>query len=193
MQALSSLKHNGRMVKPTNTNAVASATGRSWEEWVRLLDQAGARQLNHTSIAALALELMPKSAEQPEWWAQGTAVAFAQHAGLRVPGQTSTGEFQLSTTRTVAGTKDEVMQTWLKLVESRTEFDGVPVEGEASTSSTERWRYWRVRLADGTRVAINIGDKPTDKSSVGLVHSKLDSAEAIERWRPIWKSLLAQI
>lgn len=181
------------MVKPSNTSAIATATGRPWEEWVTLLEHSGARELNHTAIARLALDLMPESAEQKEWWAQGTAVAFEQYAGLRVPGQTCDGDFQLSTTRTVAGDKDDALRAWLDLVGSREEFGGVPLDGAASTSSTERWRYWRAPLADGTRVAVNISDKQSGKSSLGLVHSELDSAEAVEHWRPFWKDLLARL
>src|SRR5699024_7008474 len=181
------------MVQPANTRAISTATGREWLEWVELLDRAGARSLGHTAIAALALELVPEAAGQKEWWAQGTAVAFEQHAGLRVPGQTCDGDFQLSMTRTVAGDKDAVLQAWVGVVGSREDFGGVPVDSEASTSATERWRYWRVPLADGTRVAVSIGDKEAGKCSVGLVHSKLDTAEAIEHWRPVWKDLLAQL
>lgn len=104
-------------------------------------------------------------------------MAFGQHAGLRVPGQSSSGDFQLSTTRTVLESMDEVLQAWLEIVESQTEFGGVPAEDEPSTSSTDRWRYWRVALADGSRVVVNINDTPGGKSTVGLHHSKLDSAE----------------
>ena len=181
------------MVKSSNTSAVAAATGRSWDDWVALLDKSDARRMDHAQIAALALKLMPETVEQKEWWAQHTAVAFGQHAGLRVPGQTSAGDFQLSTTRTVPGNMDETLQAWLELVESYTEFGGVPIEGEPTTSSTDRWRYWRVALTDGTRVVVNISDKPGGKSTVGLQHSKLDSAEAIQYWRPAWKELLAKL
>src|SRR5699024_2456478 len=181
------------MIKPINISAIEAATNRPWQQWVQLLEEAGAGQINHSQIAVLALELKPADVEQKEWWAQGTAVAFEQHAGLRVPGQTSTGDFQLSTSRTVAGNKDQVLETWLELVGSRTEFGGVLIEGEASTSSTDRWRYWRVSLSNGTRVVVNINDKHADKALVGLQHSKLDSAETIAYWRPIWKDLLAQL
>lgn len=181
------------MVQPTNTAAIATATGRPWSEWVELLEEGGARELNHTAIAALARELMPATTERQEWWAQGVAVAYEQHAGLRVPGQSCDGDFQLSTTRTVDGDMDTALGAWDAVVGAREEFGGVPVDGEVSTSSTERWRYWRVPLADDSRVAVNITDKAPGRATVGLVHSKLDSAEAIEQWRPVWKSLLAQL
>lgn len=187
------LGHHGGMVQPTNTSAIATATGRPWQEWVELLDGAGARAMNHTAIAALARDLMPVATPQQDWWAQGTAVAFEQHAGLRVPGQTCDGDFQLSTTRTVTGDKDATLRAWLEVIGPRQEFGGVPLDGEVSTSSTERWRYWRAPLADGSRVAVNITDKTPGKASIGLVHSKLDSAEALEHWRPIWKDLLGHV
>lgn len=181
------------MIKPMNTSAIEAATNRPWQQWVQLFEDAGAGQMDHSQIAVLALELMPADVEQKEWWAHGTAVAFEQLAGLRVPGQTSTGDFQLSASRTVAGDKDQALDAWLELVGSRTEFGGVLIEGEASTSSTDRWRYWRVSLSDGTRVVVNINDKQAGKALVGLQHSKLDSAETVAYWRPIWKDLLAQL
>lgn len=181
------------MIKPANTATIASATGRSWEDWIERFETAGARNMSHTAIATLAVEMMPEAIEQKEWWAQSVAVAFEQHAGLRVPGQTSRGDFQLSTSRTVSGDKDRVLEAWLKVVEQRSEFGGVPLECDATTSSTDRWRYWRAALCDGTRVVVNISDKPSGKCLVGLQHSKLDSAGAIESWRPIWKELLATL
>ncbi|MDV8001459.1 hypothetical protein [Rhodococcus sp. IEGM 1408] len=181
------------MTKPSNTAAIASATGRPWDEWAELLDQAGARELGHTAIARLTLEHMPAQVERAEWWAQGTAVAYEQHAGLRVPGQSCDGDFQLSASRTVIGDKDAALQAWVALVGSREEFGGVPVEAPAATSSSEKWRYWRVPLADGTRVAVNFSDKAGGKCSIGLGHTKLDSAEAIDFWRPVWKELLGQL
>ncbi|NLD85636.1 MAG: hypothetical protein GX636_06955 [Actinomycetales bacterium] len=181
------------MVRSANTAGIASGTARSWDEWVALLDDAGAREMNHTEIARVALESMPAGVERAEWWAQGTAVAYEQQVGLRVPGQSCTGAFQLSTSRTVAGDKDSVLEAWSEVVAGREEFGGVPVESTPTTSSTEKWRYWRVPLADGTRAAVNFSDKPGGKTSVGVNHTKLDSAEAIEFWRPIWKDLLAQL
>lgn len=181
------------MTRPANTAAIASATGRPWAEWVGLFEQAGARELGHSAIARLALEHMPDQLERAEWSAQGTAIAYAQHAGLRVPGQSCAGDFRLSTSRTVAGNKDAALQAWVELVGDRAEFGGVPVEAPAATSSSEKWRYWRVPLSDGSRVAVNFSDKAPGKCAVGLAHTKLDSAEAVECWRPVWKELLAQL
>lgn len=184
---------NEYMVKPTNTAAISAGTHREWEDWVQLLDSAGARELNHKAIAELALESMPQEASQRQWWAQGVAVAFEQHAGLRVPGQTSDGDFHTSASRTVPGDKDAALKAWEELVGTAAEFDGVPVDGEPSTSSTEKWRYWRIRLADGTRVSVNISNKQPDKALVAMEHTKIDTAERADGWRAYWKGLLANL
>lgn len=181
------------MVTSANTESIVTGTRRPWDEWVSLLDEAGGREKNHTEIARLALARMPDETERAEWWAQGVAVAYEQHVGLRVPGQSCNGDFQLSTSKTYPGDKDSALASWLAVVDSHEDFGGVPIEEAPSVSRTEKWRYWRVPLSDGTRVAIHISDKPGGKSSVGVNHTKLDSSEAIDFWRPVWKGLLAQL
>lgn len=187
------LAQNGCMVQPTNTDAIANGTGRCWEVWVELLDDSDAREMTQAAIAKVALELMPEAVSQKEWSAQSTAVAFEQYAGLRKPGQISTGDFQLSASRTVPGSKNDALQAWLKVIEPYNQFGGVPIHDEASTSHTDKWRYWRAGLEDGTRVTVTIGDKPGGKATVGLQHSKPDSADAIDAWRPVWKDLLSDL
>ena len=181
------------MVKPTNTSAIAKATNRPWDKWITALDAAGARKMNHRDIAKQALKLMPESVEQKEWWAQGVAIAYEQHAGLRVPGQTSTGSFQTSTSKTFPGDKDAALKAWLDLVSTRTEFNGIDIVEAASTSETAKWRYWRVQLVDGSRVNVDISDKPHGKASIAVEHTKLSSSDDIETWRPYWKELLSKL
>lgn len=98
------------MVKPTNISTITKATNRPWDDWVAALDAAGAREMNHGDIAKQALKLMPEPVEQKGWWAQGVAIAYEQHTGLRIPGQSSTGSFQTSTTKTFADDKDAALQ-----------------------------------------------------------------------------------
>lgn len=184
---------NENMVKPTSTSAIAKATDRPWDEWIAAFDAAGAREMNHVDIAKQALKLMPESVEQKEWWAQGVSVAYEQHAGLRVPGQSSTGGFQTSTSKTFHGDKDAALQAWLNLISTHTEFNGVDIKEAATTSETTKWRYWRVQLVDGSRVNVNISDKPNAKASIAVEHTKLASSDDIEKWRPYWKELLSRL
>lgn len=181
------------MVKPTNISAITKATNRPWDEWVAALDAASAREMNHGDIAKQALKLMPEPVEQKGWWAQGVAIAYEQQTGLRIPGQSSTGSFQTSTSKAFPGDKDAALKAWLELVGTRDEFNGIDTEEAASTSETAKWRYWRVQLVDGSRVNVNISDKPNGKASIAVEHTKLGSSDDIETWRPYWKELLSEL
>src|SRR5699024_11223082 len=123
-----------------------------WDECIAVLDAAGAREMSHVDIAKQALKLMPESVEQKEGWAQGVSVAYEQHAGLRVPGQSSTGGFQPSTSKTFHGDKDAALQAWLNLISTHTEFNGVDIKESANTSETTKWRYCQVKIVDDSLV-----------------------------------------
>src|SRR5699024_5560538 len=131
---------NKYMVKPTNTSAIAKATNRHWDKWITALDAASTRQMHHRDIDKQDLKLMPESVEQKERKEKGVAITYQQHAGLRVPGQTSTGSFQTSTSKTCPGDKDAALKAWLELVGTRDEFNGIDTEEAASTSETAKWR-----------------------------------------------------
>lgn len=184
---------NASQVKATSTAGIEKSTGIVWDEWVRLLDAAGAATLTHAEIAELSQRNMPEHVTNSGWWAQGVAVAYEHHKGLRVPGQASDGKFSASVSKTFPGDKDVAIARWMEVVAGAQEFGEVAVEEDPTTSSTENWRYWRAKLADGTRIAVTVSDKPGGKSTVAVQHSKLDSEEQIGRWKHVWKDVLAQL
>jgi hypothetical protein len=61
------------------TEAVLKATGRAWDEWLRVLDRAGARRMPHEEIAAL----LARKFAVPGWWCQMVTVGYEQARGLR--------------------------------------------------------------------------------------------------------------
>lgn len=180
-------------VRAHSTAGIEQATGISWEDWVKTLDDAGAASLSHTKIAALSDQKMPEHVSNSGWWAQGIAIAYEHHNGLRAPGQASDGKFSASASKTFGGDKDAAFHRWTEVVAGHKAFGQVPVEEEPSTSATEKWRYWRVKLVDGTRVSVTISDKPGGKSTVAVQHSKLEAAEQIRGWKQVWKDLLNQL
>ncbi|MGD0920209.1 MAG: hypothetical protein ABSA70_00415 [Terriglobia bacterium] len=53
---------------PHLSDAVVQAnTGKTWQEWFAVLDAAGAREMDHQSIAAY----LYKQLRLPGWWADG--------------------------------------------------------------------------------------------------------------------------
>lgn len=168
------------------TEAIANGTGREWSDWLAWLDGIGAKDLSHKEIARRV-----KAEGATGWWAQYVAVAYEQHIGRRVPGQNHTGTFQVAASKTVAGSMDDAIALWKDLVEGVSSFDGVSLASEPRASETEKWRHWRVDLADGTRVMASATDKAGGKSTLTVTHEKLAARDDIERWRPFWKDFLA--
>jgi hypothetical protein len=80
------LKLNG-----ISSAAVHKATGRTWEEWLPLLDKTGAKKLPHREIAEV---VAGKFAVRP-WWSQMVTVGYEQARGLREKHQTAKG-YQVS-------------------------------------------------------------------------------------------------
>lgn len=181
------------MTKASNTQAIQRATGLRWEEWVAYLDDAGGRTAPHRDLAVRAAERLAALDANIAWWAQGVAVAYEQHIGRRRPGQACDGSFQVGVSRTWPGTVDEAMDAWCALVAGAGSFGGVPSEREPERSATENWRYWRVPLADGSRVGLSVHAKPTGKSGLGIHHRQLGSPEAAGHWRAVWKDLLGRL
>lgn len=180
-------------VRAHSTAGIEETTGMGWEQWVQLLDDAGAADLTHAEIARLSQGSMPHHVSNRGWWAQGVAIAYEHQKGLRVPGQASDGKYAASASKTFPGDKDAAFARWLEVTAERTQFGEVPLEEEPTTSSTEKWRYWRAKLADGTRVAVTVSDKPTGKSTVAVQHAKLETEDLISRWKRVWKDLLSQL
>lgn len=166
--------------------ALIAATGRGWADWKRELEQADAGELSHAGIARLLAE----AHGVPGWWAQNLAVRFEQETGRRAPGQSCRGDFQASASRTMAGDLDEVFTRVCAHMAPLDALDGCSFAAPAETSATEKWRYWKVRLADGSRASVHVSVKSPGKVGVGVSHEKLDDPEAVARWKSWWKQTL---
>ena len=72
-----------RGVRRISNEAVTQKTGRRWEEWFALLDEANAAALGHTASARLLREQHGVSPS----WAQAVTVRYEYARGLRRPGE----------------------------------------------------------------------------------------------------------
>lgn len=77
--------------------AVRTATGRTWDEWVTLLNERGAAELTHKQIVALLADGMIENA----WWRQSVATGYEKRTGRRVLGETADTGFQIGVRRTL--------------------------------------------------------------------------------------------
>lgn len=177
------------MTKPAETENFTTATGRSWEQWLAFLAEQGAERLSHAEIA----KRIVATGDASGWWAQSITVAYEQHIGRRAPGQRSDGSFEVSVSRTLPGSMDEVMDRWDGHVTAMSSHDGVPVEGKPERSETSKWRYWRCTLGDGSKVSATVSTRSKTTAGLTVTHARLAGAEDKERWRKYWKNVLAAL
>lgn len=79
-------------------DAVQAATGRTWDEWEKVLDARGAAGLSHKQIVALLDEMGEIGSG---WWMQTVTVGYEKRKGQRVTGETADTGFQVGVQRTV--------------------------------------------------------------------------------------------
>lgn len=184
----------GNRTRGESVPAIERSTGRPWAEWVAIFESQGARAMTHAEISRIARAAVPEDLQNPDWWAQGIAIAFEQHAGLRVPGQSSTGSFRVSASRTLAADRDEAVEAWASGPGgAATEHLGHGLAGEARRSRTEKRTFWRARLEGAGKVEVSAVAKDEDRIILAISHDDLPDGERIEEWRAHWKALLAEL
>jgi hypothetical protein len=173
---------------PNRPEAIEKGTGRAFAEWISIFDAVESDRPTHQELAATAI-----TAGAPPWWCQIVSVAYEQHVGLRFPGQDVTGEFSVAVSSTRDGSLDAVFAQWLGLVGERTSFSEIKITKGPERSSSKKWRYWRCSLADGSRVVVNIGEKPPAKAVISIQHEKLACKALAESWQAYWRTFLRDL
>jgi hypothetical protein len=54
------------------SEAVRKATGKTWDEWLTILDAAGGQKMQHPEIA----KLLSEEYGTPDWWSQMVTVGY---------------------------------------------------------------------------------------------------------------------
>jgi hypothetical protein len=164
---------------------VREKTGRTWEEWVRILDLRGARSMVHGDIARYLSEEHDVSG----WWAQAVTVGYERIRGLREIGQRRSGEYAASKSKTVAA---PVRSLYRAFTVARTREKWLPgVEWKVRTSVPEK--SIRVTWADGTSVEFYFVAKAASKSQVAIEHRKLESRKDAEKSKAFWGERLDEL
>lgn len=150
------------------------------------------RTLNHADMAKVVLAIINEAgaSPNPEWWAQAVTVAYEQHIGRRKPGQRSDGGYAVTINRTCSGTMDAVLEKWSALIESLSDIDGTRIVDSPRISKTDKWRYWRCSLEDGSNIVVSMQNmRNGEKATIAIQHDKLSQPQEVERWRAYWKAV----
>ena len=167
----------------TSDEAVARATGKSWAEWLAILDAAGGREMNHKQIVAH----LQAHTDVSSWWQQQLTVGYEQSRGLRARHQMADG-YQISRRRTVAAPAAAVYHAW---ADDATRAGWLPDAAFAVRKATPP-KSLRLTWADGTSVEVGLSDKG-ERTGVTVQHTKLPDAAAAERMKAYWAAALGRL
>ena len=156
--------------------AIRAKTGRTWAEWVRVLDAERSAEKPHREIAAFVSSL-----GTPAWWSQTVTVGYERIKGLRDKGQRRGGGYEASKSRTFnvpikklfdAFAKDRTRHQWL----GRT----------VKVRSAAPLKRMVVTCDDNTVVRIGFWPKGAAKSAVAVQHQKLPDRSAVTATKQTW-------
>ena len=167
------------------TDAVARATGRAWDQWLALLDKAGAVAMPHKAIAAMLADKYGV----PPWWSQMVTVGYEQARGLREAHQKSDG-FAASASRTLQASLDRVYGAWTDPNLRALWLGAAPVEVTRATDGKSMRIAW---TAGGSRVDVNFYPAGEGRSRVQVEHGKLADAQARARQKTFWGGALDRL
>jgi len=163
-------------------DAVAKKTGRTWKEWVSVLDRDGAAEMPHGKIALLLHERHAVG----EWWAQMVTVGYERIRGLREKGQRRDGTFEVSKSKTYPV---PIAELWKAFMRCKEWLDGETLRMSRAT----KHKTMRMKWSDGTPVEAYFLEKGAAKSQLALSHRKLTSRAEAARLRTYWGGRLAAI
>ena len=161
--------------------AVRKATGRTWAEWLKLLDQAGAKKMPHREIA----QLLHTRHKVPQWWSQMVAVGYEQARGLRVRHQKADG-FEISVTKTMVAPVDRAFAAWRDATLREKWLPRTPLTVRKATPH----KSIRILWPDGTSLSVNFWPKGPLKCSVVPQHGRLATPESAEKMKTYWAEKL---
>lgn len=164
--------------------AVIAKTGKSWDQWFRALDKAGASKLGHTEIA----KLLAETRQVGPWWRQMVTVEYERARGLRAKHEAA-GGFSVSMSKTVAG---DVAALYAATVDARRRRKWFPA-GALKISSLTEDKYVRASWNGDARLEINFTSRPGGKARITVQVSKLAKKSDVERERAVWKKALAKL
>jgi uncharacterized protein YndB with AHSA1/START domain len=165
--------------------AVMRATGRAWNEWLTVLDRAGARTLAHKDIAML----LSRKFGVPDWWSQMVTVGYEQARGLRAAGERADG-FAANASRTVDTRLARLYDAWSDTATRSRWLLDAPVEVRRSTDGKSMRLTW---TPGDSRVEVTFAAKGLGKSQVAVEHAKLASARAAKTQKAYWAAALQRL
>jgi uncharacterized protein DUF4287 len=161
---------------------IRTGSGKTWDEWFRILDDWGAGQRSHRDIA----RWLQDEHRVPGWWAQAVTVGYERARGMRARHETTSG-FQVSVQKTVGASADRIGTAFTQTRQRNRWLEG----GTLAARPTKPGRAAAdFDAADGSRVTIYLVAKSKDSTAVQVVQTKMAGADDVATQRAFWRERL---
>jgi uncharacterized protein YndB with AHSA1/START domain len=165
-------------------DAVAAKTGKTWEQWCKILDNAGARMMEHREIALL----LQKQLGVSRWWSQMVAAGYENERGIRHAGGASAGKrYEVTLSKIVAAPR---VTAWAAWHDPATLARWLP-DAKFEVSKAVPPKSLDLDWPGETRVAVRFYER-RGRTRVVVSHGKLAESET-ERVQRYWSAALDEL
>lgn len=165
--------------------AVRAKTGKSWSEWIAVLDSAGAADMDHPAIA----KYLYNELGVPDWWSQMVTVGYEQARGRRRVHETARG-FEISRSKTIEVSAARAFKAWSEAGARRRWLPGRDLKIRKATGNKRIRSTWS---PDGSDVSVDFVAKGPGKVQVVITHSGLPDPKQVERMKEFWSAALVRL
>jgi hypothetical protein len=174
-----------RVSLSTSDETIRERTGRGWEEWFDLLDEAGAAEMSHREMARwLAAE---QGADLLAWNVQAVVGSYERARKGRQVGEHEDG-FTVTASKTVAVPVERLFAAFVDPAQRERWLPGADLR-ERTTIEPRSARFdWG---EGGSRVHVALTAKGEGKSTAALTHERLPDGAEAERMKAFWRERVA--
>ncbi|MBV2167509.1 MAG: SRPBCC domain-containing protein [Bdellovibrio sp.] len=189
------------------TESVLKATGKSWNQWIDILNKVNAQTWTHKQIT----DFLKRKYKLSMWWQQGVSAGYEIFIGKRIPGRTLKGDYSIIVTRTFPVdakklwkliSSEQGMSLWLQPL-SKVQLrigNSFETEGGAFGEIRTLRAGQRVRLTwqetdwnKSTTVQVWILPRKGDKSVLVFQHEKLVDGRLRAPLRAHWEEAIGAV
>jgi hypothetical protein len=169
---------------PTSDDRLRERTGRGWEEWFDLLDDAGMHGRPHREVSRYLAGL--QGVDPLAWDAQVVVKGYERARGGQEVGQHEDG-FAVHVSRTVGAPSAQVLEAVADEGRRAGWLGDLALVPRRSTSA----RRLHFDVPDGGgRVHVQVDAKGEDRTTVSVEHARLAGSAAADAARAAWRGRL---
>lgn len=164
---------------------VVEKTGKTIAEWFEMLDQKGAKKLDHAAIFHLVSSiegLKPLG----EWNQNLLTTTYEWGRGIKERGQKPDG-FEISVSKTISVPIGELYRAW---TEDKLRSEWLPGENISIRKATENKSAHITWSDNKTSLSVDFYQKGESKSQVVVQHLKIPNSEMAAEMKEYWSRVL---